>query len=104
VWRYRSPAIDRKLGGVAYWRNADLRDNTMRTIMSKRFYQAELSAAEAAEVNAAIAGFDNNMSQVYQVSGSEGRARPSRPVPPFIDQTNWLDSTPLCASPKPPAR
>jgi transglutaminase-like putative cysteine protease len=104
TWRYSSPPIERKLGGASYWRTADLRNNTMRTIMSKRFYQPELSAAEAAEVNASIAGFDNKMSQVYQVSASQGATRPSYSDPPFTDETDWLSSTSLCASSKPLVR
>lgn len=102
-WSYRSAPVDRKLGGIAYWRTADLRDNVMRTVMSKRFYLPEISAAEAAEVNAAIQGFDNKKSMVYQVPATQVRTPPpTAPTPPFDDKTNWVESSALCSSPKRP--
>jgi transglutaminase-like putative cysteine protease len=99
IWSYRAAPVDRNLGGVGYWRTADLRANVMRTIMSKRFYLPELSAADAAEVNAAIAGFDNKMSQVYQVRATQSGGAASTVRPPFDEKTNWLESTALCSSP-----
>ena len=104
AWSYRSAPVDRKLGGIAYWRTAALRGNVMRTVMSKRFYLPEISAAEAAEVNAAIPGFDNKKSIVYQTPATQVRTPPSAaPMPPFGDETNWLESSALCSSPKRPS-
>ena len=103
TWSYRSDPVDRKLGGVAYWRTADLRDNVMRTVMSKSFYLPEISPAQAAELNAAIPGFDNKMSRVYQVPATSlGAAPPKALLLPFDEKTNWLESSARCASPKPP--
>lgn len=99
AWSYSSSPVDRQLGGVAYWRTADLRGNVMRTIMSSRNYLPEISAAQAAEVNAAIQGFDNKMSVVYQVSPAQQAAPALKTPPPFDDKTDWLASTALCSSP-----
>lgn len=101
-WTYRSAPVDLKLGGVAYWRIADLRDNVMRTVMSKRFYVPEISTEQAAELNAGIRTFDNKISQVYQVRATEVSATaPGAARPPFDDTTDWVESPALCASPKP---
>jgi hypothetical protein len=104
-WTYSANPMDRNLGGHAYWRTADLRGNIMRTVMSKRAYLPEISADQAAELNAAIPDFDNKMSRVYQVpskdtgsGGSDAVAGPQKP--PFDDATNWLESSAICRSPK----
>jgi hypothetical protein len=102
TWRYRSDPVDQKLGGVAYWRTADLRDSVMRTVMSKRVYLPEISASRAVEANAAIPGFNKKMSQVFQVPATTLGAAPPRAMsPPFDEETNWLESSARCASPKP---
>jgi hypothetical protein len=100
TWRYRASAMDRRLGGRALWRTADLRDNVIRTVMSSRYFQPEISPEEAAEQNAAIPGFDNAMSMVFQARASEAGSVPANgPAPPFDDDTNWLESSTRCLSP-----
>ncbi len=65
-WEFKAKPVDRTLGGVTYWRRADLRDGAMRTIMARRTDAAEITAAQAAETNAALAKFDNAKSLVFQ--------------------------------------
>jgi len=72
IWTHNSKAMDQLIGGVAYWRMADLKDGTMRTVMAKRTLRDEISPEEAEVANSQIPGFNNNQSQVYQVKGPGG--------------------------------
>jgi tetratricopeptide (TPR) repeat protein len=67
-WTYKAATVDEKLGGVAYWRHAELRDGVMRTTMSRRTYLPEITAGQAKEIGERLPKFDNNISQIYQQS------------------------------------
>lgn len=69
-WGFESKSMDRKLGGSAYWRFAQLDANTMRTIRSRRALKPEISAADAKATNAEIEDFDNNMGKVFEEPAS----------------------------------
>ena len=87
--------MSKKLGGTFYWRQAGLTGNAMRTVMSRRIDAPEISAAEAADLNARRAGFDNAMSQVFEqrVAGIE---LPNEEKPPFADSTDWISNSWAC--------
>jgi hypothetical protein len=96
-WDYRAAPVDRMMGGVFYWRTADLRDGTMRTVMSKRVDVPEISAAEAQEVNRLLPAFDNKISRVFQL-GVDRRpaAHVQLAAPPFDDGTDWMSQVTPC--------
>jgi hypothetical protein len=95
-WTYSSKPVNRRLGGVAYWRQAGLKDNVVRTVMSSQSFTRELTAAEAAEVNAQIPGFDNYMSTVEETSGAE--AAKASPLP-FSEEPDWAANPAVCSAP-----
>jgi hypothetical protein len=98
TWNFLSEPVNRRLGGVEYWRQASLASNIMRTVMSKRVVTPEITAADAAALNAAIPRFDNNVSQVFESNGS-GKSVAVRPVP-FRDDQDWAaPMTPCQATP-----
>jgi hypothetical protein len=99
-WDYRARKVDRVLGGVAYWRVAELSANVMRTVMSRRVMVPEISAEGAAGLNAAIAGFDNKISQVFQVpSDSETVRSPSMRGMPKTS-ADWARDSAACSAPE----
>lgn len=68
-WAFSSNPVDRVLGGIAYWRISSFNKNVARMAKSRRVNVAEISASEAASVNAAIKAFDNNKSYVSETTG-----------------------------------
>ncbi|GHD00268.1 hypothetical protein GCM10019060_33710 [Novosphingobium pokkalii] len=99
MWRYHAAPVNRSLGGVAYWRQAGLTGNVMRTVMSRRVLLPEVSAAQAAELNRQIPGFDNDMSSVYDQPLFKGAQRPKDDPAPFADDTDWLAAKTPCTAP-----
>lgn len=97
-WSYDAAPMDRYLGGVAYWRAAGLADNIVRTVMSSRTEVPEISPAEARATNDAIAGFNNRISQVYQVSADEAAGAAAEKLP-FGDDVDWTGDAPMCRGP-----
>lgn len=99
-WAYSADPMDRQLGGTAYWRASGLKQNVMRTVMSTRIEQPEISASEAKAVNDAIPGFNNKKSQVYQMSPrGDARTDMAREVLPFGEGIDWTGDVPACSAP-----
>jgi hypothetical protein len=73
AWDHSALAVDTKLGGVAYWREAELANNVMRTTMSRRTYSPEITADEAREISKRLPTFDNAISQVFEVPADQAR-------------------------------
>lgn len=89
-WDYDSDPIDKHLGGVDYWRLADLRDGVIRTVMSRRFDVPEITAEQAEEVNKGLATFNKNMSRVYQIALNDRESDHKRlSAAPFQADTDW---------------
>jgi len=106
AWIYRAEPVNRRLGGVDYWREAELRDGVMRTVMSRRVYTPEITAAEAQAVNAALPTFDNNISMVAEGPAKLVKAYGLKPVvgaPAFgakdPDAIDWSRPDAPCAAP-----
>lgn len=98
-WGYYADAMNRLIGGTRYWRQAGLKDGVVRTVMSSRIDAPEISAAEAAAANDAIASFNNKMSNVYQLSPAEAKKQATSTLP-FDDGVDWsADHTPCDAAP-----
>jgi hypothetical protein len=96
-WDYYSDPVDTELGGVHYWRVADLRDGMMRTIMSTRVEVPEITAGQAQDLNQRLPAFNNNISRVYEIaSGTD----PSKHEPGgsalFNADTDWTRPDSLC--------
>jgi transglutaminase-like putative cysteine protease len=105
IWSHNSKAIDQVIGGVAYWRMADLTDGTMRTVMAKRTLADEISPEQAEVANNQIPGFNNNQSQVYQIKGPGGRSelevadKSIKEVPSATDH-DWVKDSSPCVAPR----
>jgi hypothetical protein len=99
LWDYGADPVNRTLGGVGYWRVSDMRDNVIRTIMSRRNLVPEISATDATKVNALLPTFDNNVSRVYQAEKADMATHPkAKARPPFDSATNWTDLAAPCNS------
>ncbi|EJL33944.1 transglutaminase-like enzyme, predicted cysteine protease [Caulobacter sp. AP07] len=109
AWTYRAEPVNRRLGGVAYWREAELRDGVVRTVMSRRVYTPEITAAEAKATNDALPTFDNNISIVFEAPARLVKAAGPKPVagaPAFgvkdPDVIDWSSPDAPCAAPAEP--
>jgi hypothetical protein len=96
-WSYSSDPVDRRLGGVIYWRAAGMSGNIVRTVMSRQSYTRDISAAEAAQVNDPKPPFDNYMSSVDESSSSSKGHQVSNL--PFSDAADWLGDPAPCSPP-----
>ena len=105
IWSHNAKAMDEVIGGVAFWRMADLTGDTMRTVMAKRTVRDEISAQDAEAANRQIPGFNNAKSRVYQVEAPEGRsmlevADPSVKQFPNTTGHDWLRDASPCIAPR----
>ena len=66
-WTHNATPINRKVGGIAYWRQASIEDGNVRTVMSKRTYLREISPAQAQELNDKRTSFSKYVSRVFQI-------------------------------------
>jgi hypothetical protein len=98
-WDYSSEPMNTQMGGVAYWRASDLRDNVVRTAMSRRSVIPEITAAQAEEVNRQLPTFNNNMSTVYEISPGHELIHEATPAPPFQPDTDWSSPNAPCGPP-----
>lgn len=89
-WSYSALPSNVRLGGVSYQREASLTDGVLRTTMSRRVYLSEITPDQAQEVNDGIASFDNNVSQVYQVT-----TPPSPPIDPDLAAASKIEDPKL---------
>lgn len=104
VWDHSTKAMNNIVGGVAYWRVADLRDGSVRTVQGRRTIKPEISVTEANRANDEIADFDNKMSSVMEVEPDEVEpairtTRASIHKVPASDEIRWATETGLCSAP-----
>lgn len=100
-WGYRARPMDLHLDGTAYWRASGLKDGVMRTVMSRRVEKPEITAAEAAAVNEAIASFYDKKSRVYQISAQSSSANnAAKDRLPFDDKVDWQTDNSACSAPQ----
>lgn len=102
-WDFFANPVSVRLGGVAYWRASGMKDGVVRTVMSTRTEQPEISAADARQVNDAIPSFNNKISRVYQVAAGSGKISPSRQFMPFGDAVDWAGEATPCSDRTPPS-
>lgn len=104
-WVLDEDAMNRVIGGIAYWRMAELADGELRSLMSTRTLAREITADEAAEANATIPGFDNAISHAYlRRQAQSGRqfnvgAKGIERVP-GTDDVDWLRDASACSAPE----
>jgi hypothetical protein len=104
AWDHDTAAIMTEVGGVAYWRVADLGGREVRTIQSSRTMRHEVSPEDVAAANARIEDFDNSMSDVFETDApADGHflrtewpaVRSIRDIAP----ENWREVEALCSPP-----
>lgn len=93
-WDHNSRPVNLKLGGVSYWREASLTGGVMRTVMSQRAEQREMTAAEAAALNQRLPSFNDKVSNVFQVAALN-QTGATAPAGPAID---WTDPAAPCGA------
>ncbi|MCC2980674.1 DUF3857 domain-containing transglutaminase family protein [Sphingomonas sp. IC4-52] len=96
-WSFSSKPMDRTLGGISYWRISSFDGQVARMVKSRRVDAPEISAAEAAALNAAIAGFDNNKSYVWEVTGKASTIAADA-TSRFGSFEDFASATPPCQS------
>lgn len=102
-WSFRARHVNQTLGGVYYFRTSALDSDVMRTVMSRRTLQPEISAAEAVAVNAQRDAFDNKISRVFQITAAIPNTRPSSLA--ALDSFDWERSASACGpGPQQPTR
>jgi len=94
AWSLYAEPMNKRLGGVAYWRTSGFSGNIVRTVMSSHTYEPEATPLEAAALNREIPNFNNNMSSVTEQSPSSV-AKTSTTLP-FGDTTDWLNAPAPC--------
>lgn len=102
-WSFSSKPMNRVLGGIAYWRIASFDGKIARMVKSRRVDAPEISAHEAAAVNAAIAGFDNNKSYVWETTGKGGVLLQADTFSTFGTFDEFAGAAPPCQSQTPTA-
>lgn len=97
-WTYSADAMNRQIGGVTYWRQAALQGDLVRTVMSRNVKLREITADQARAQTDAIAGFNNNMSSVFEQASSGNSAHPaaSKSRLPFGDNVDWAVDDRAC--------
>ena len=96
-WGLSSRPINQTLGGKTYWRISSLDGNVARLNSAIRVLTPEITAAEAIALNAAIDGFDNKMSYVW-----ESPATRAKPDPGLTGGSGRFGSFADFAGPAPP--
>jgi tetratricopeptide (TPR) repeat protein len=76
-WSYLADPMRLRLGGVSYWRQAQLQDGMLRTTMSRRTLSTEISPADARAMNAGLPHFNNRISELFQSAAPGNHPEPS---------------------------
>ena len=97
-WSLYAEPMNRRLGGILYWRNSGMSGRIARTVMSRRSYEPEASPAEADIVNREIPNFNNNMSTIAE-ERPENITKGVSPKLPFDDNADWLNTPAACFAP-----
>lgn len=101
-WSFSSKPMDRELGGVAYWRISSFDGKVARMVKSRRVDRPEISAVEAAALNAAIPGFDNNKSYLTEVYARTKDAPYAKSNDRFGTFEDFAGAAPPCQSERTP--
>ena len=95
-WGIASRGMDRSVGGVAFYRKAQLDHGTVSLISSIRTLEAEISPDQAKQANAQIDGFDNNKSYVTSSKGKgDSTEMDGKPMANF-DTVDWVHAPDPC--------
>ncbi|WP_370307065.1 DUF3857 domain-containing protein [Sphingobium abikonense] len=102
-WNIVGRRMNRSLGGVAYWRGLSIRDNIVRSVMSSRSIEPEISARQAAVLNAQINRFDDKMTRIDQDFTLAADVGKDEPMLAKGDAIDWLSSATPCDGPGDPS-
>ncbi len=98
-WEHNATAVNRKVGGIAYWRQANVEGDVVRSVVSKRTYLPELSQAEAQDVNDRIPSFSKYVSRVYQVEAGPWDTGTPAALKQENPPVDWSSPSAPCAAP-----
>ena len=100
-WGHDVRPVMTEIGGISYWRIADLSDNEGRVVMSQRTTKGEVSAKEMRLANIRAEAFDDEDSYIFETADPdpEGYLRSNRPAVgsvPVADPANWREIQSFC--------
>ncbi|MBU6267985.1 MAG: transglutaminase family protein [Sphingomonadales bacterium] len=93
-WSLYAEPMNERLGGVDYWRASGMNGSIVRTVMSRRSIKPELTPQEVQAVNRAIPNFNNDQSNIAEVSPAS--VLKSSQVLPFADGVDWINAPRPC--------
>lgn len=100
-WDFVSPDLDRRVAGTRFLRRSEMRDGVMRVVMSRRALVPEIDAAQAAEIEPALAAFRENDAYLVETIGSRrGRTANSGAPLPLIAEVDWAGLETPCTPPE----
>ncbi|WP_260924731.1 DUF3857 and transglutaminase domain-containing protein [Novosphingobium sp. 9] len=95
-WGVTAKSIDRSVGGIAYYRRAQIEDGVVSQIRSSRTMQDEITPDEAKVANGQITAFDNNKTYVSQITGKGPSTElDGKPMVSF-DAVDWANAPDPC--------
>jgi transglutaminase-like putative cysteine protease len=102
AWTYFADPVDRKLGGIAFWRRAGIKDNVVRTVLSRRAYMREISGEDVKAHNVAATEPKAKPADAFEVeAGSTEDPQKVFYTWPFSDTTDWVADPSPCLGPLP---
>ena len=95
-WETGAEKIDQVIGGVAYYRQVNLKDGIVDLIRSSRTQLSEISSSAAGGANALIPKFDNSKVTAWTYKGSKAVSEISDPDMPDLAAVDWLSDGSPC--------
>ena len=95
-WDFVSAPIDRRLGGVHYWRRAGMQGNIVQTVMSSRTITPEIDAEQAAEIKTELSNFNNSKSYVYQTNTTPNNDSDEKHPLLSVNDIDWINDSSHC--------
>ncbi|RYD92948.1 MAG: transglutaminase domain-containing protein [Sphingobacteriales bacterium] len=95
-WETGADKIDQVIGGVAYYRQVNLRNGTIDLVRSSRTQVEEISPAEAEVANVMIPKFDNSKVTVWTYKGNAAVSEITDPNMPDLAAVDWLRDGSTC--------
>jgi TonB family protein len=96
-WDHDAAPVNRKVGGIAYWRQVRIEGDVLHSVVGKRTYLPELTPAQAQELNDRIPSFNKYVSRVFQVD--HRLLAVAAPLQPAWTSIDWSGSSVPCAAP-----
>jgi transglutaminase-like putative cysteine protease len=97
-WTISAKPMDRVIGGIAYYRTANLDHGVVNLVRSTRTIQMELSPIQAIAANRLIPGFDDKQSRVESEIGAGDSTDIADKALPSLASIDWIRDAALCRS------